>query len=65
MSEKNYSSTIMRIAGNVAGGLVSTPHFRHDDGELVAVAVDLAFQIVATVQAREAAQAQLKSNQPY
>lgn len=64
--EKNYSSTTMRIAGNIAAGLVGTPHFQHPDGvvnhqELVAVAVDLAVQIVATVQAQEAHQAQLKS----
>lgn len=65
MSEKNYSSTTMRIAGNIAAGLVGTPHFQHPDGvvnhqELVAVAVDLARRIVVTVQQMEAADAQRK-----
>lgn len=56
MEKRNYDSTVARIAGNIAAGLVTTPHFQHKDGvinhnELVAVAVDLARRIVIVVGA--------------
>lgn len=59
MAEKDYSSTTMRIAGNIAAGLVGAPHFQHPEGvinhdELVAIAVDLARRIVITVQSMDA-----------
>lgn len=50
--QKDYDSTLARIAGNVASGLVGTPHFQHRDGvvnhqELSAVSVDIAKRIIA------------------
>jgi hypothetical protein len=57
MQPKDYDSTVARIAGNIAAGLVGTPHFQHPDGvrnhsELVAVAVDLARRIVVVCRDR-------------
>lgn len=61
MNEKRkYDSTLARMAGNIAAGLVSTPYFQFGDGvngvrhhdELVAVAVDLASRIIAICEAR-------------
>jgi hypothetical protein len=58
--QRKYDSTLARMAGNIAAGLVGTPHFQHADGvqhhqELAAVSVDLARRIIAICEEDRAA----------
>ena len=58
MRQRDYDTTIARMAGNIAAGLAALD--KYSDSIVVETSVDIARQIVAAVKDREAHDAALK-----
>ena len=61
MSEKNYDSTIMRIAGNIASGLANHPSAMDP---FIAVSAAESFAIISVRMARAIVAEVLRTSEP-